>query len=85
MKTASINVRVEPELKGEAEQILKKLGISFSEAISMFLNQVTMKKGIPFEVKIPNAETIAAMEEMKNRENLKSYSSVEELFADLES
>ena len=82
MKTSSINVRVEPELKGEAERIFKKLGISFSEAISMFLSQVTLKKGIPFEVKIPNKETIKAMEEMKKGINVKSFSSIKDFLAE---
>lgn len=77
MKTATINIRVEPKLKGSAEKILKQLGLSISDAISMFLRQVDIQKGIPFDVKIPNKETRKAMAEMKKGKNVRSFSSVE--------
>ena len=50
-KTASIYTRVEPELKKEVEQVLSSLGIPMANAINMFLHQVVLHKGIPFEVK----------------------------------
>ncbi len=52
-KTANIFARVEPEVKEGAEAILDGLGISMSNAVSMFLKQVIIHKGIPFEVKLP--------------------------------
>ncbi len=51
-KTANIFARVEPEVKEGAEAILDSLGISMSNAVSMFLRQVIIQKGIPFEVKL---------------------------------
>ena len=52
-KTTSIYTRVEPEVKEQAEQILSALGIPVTTAINLFLRQVVMQKGIPFEMKIP--------------------------------
>ena len=63
-KTASVNARIEPTVKKQAEIIFAALGISASEAISMFYRQVTFRRGLPFDVCIPNATTIAALEEL---------------------
>ena len=52
-KTASIYTRVEPEIKAQAEQVLSKLGIPMANAINLFLHQIALQKGIPFEVKLP--------------------------------
>ena len=52
-RTTSIYTRVEPEIKEQAEQILKALGIPVTSAINLFLRQVVMQNGIPFDVKIP--------------------------------
>ena len=60
-KTATINVRVDEKVKAKAEKILGKIGISMSDTISMLLHQIALQKGIPFEVKVPNAETRKAM------------------------
>ena len=61
-RTETIRARVEPELKSEAKSILRELGLSSSEAMRLFLHQIVSQRGLPFEVKIPNAETIAAIE-----------------------
>lgn len=52
-RTSNIFARVEPEIKEEAEEILDKLGIPMSNAVGMFLRQIVMQNGIPFEVKLP--------------------------------
>ena len=52
-KSSSIYTRVEPEIKEQAEQILTKLGIPMANAINLFLHQVVMRKGIPFDVSLP--------------------------------
>ena len=82
-KDATVRARMEPEIKAEAERILSKLGISATQAINMLYQQIILKKGIPFEVKIPNETTIAAIQE--DRSSLKSFDSVDDLFADLDS
>lgn len=59
-RTANIFTRVDPETKEQAEAILKQLGIPMSNAIGMFLKQVVMHRGIPFEMKLPDAAPVAA-------------------------
>ncbi len=56
MKTASVNVRIAPELKEQAEVVLSELGIPMSNAIALFLKQVALQRGIPFDVKLPVAK-----------------------------
>ncbi len=53
-RTSNIYVRVEPNVKEQAEEILDKLGIPMSNAVSIFLRQIIMQNGLPFDVKIPN-------------------------------
>ncbi len=55
-KTSTVFARVEPEVKAQAEEVLSELGIPMSNAVSMFLKQVALQRGIPFEIKLP-AET----------------------------
>ena len=52
-RTSNVFARVEPEIKEQAEQVLEKLGIPMSNAVSMFLRQVVIQRGIPFEMKLP--------------------------------
>lgn len=80
-RTETIRARVEPARKSEAEAILKKIGLSSSEAMRLFLYQVVQQRGLPFELKIPNAETIAAIEELETGMGIR-VNSVEELFDD---
>lgn len=54
-KTATLNLRVNPTLKEQAENILQRLGIPMSTAVDMFLNQITLVGGIPFSVTLPKA------------------------------
>lgn len=62
---ATVRARVDSELKQEAEAIFKKLEINTSQAIVMFLNMVKLQNGIPFDMKIPNKETLKVMQEAK--------------------
>lgn len=58
-KTTSIYARVEPEIKEQAEIVLNKLGIPMSNAINIFLRQIVLQNGLPFEVKItPNRPVV---------------------------
>lgn len=80
-RTETIRARVEPELKSEAEAILKEVGLSSSEAMRLFLHQIVRQRGLPFEVKIPNAETMAAIEELEAGKGV-SVNSLEDLLDD---
>ncbi len=65
-KTATISARIEPKLKRNAENILAKIGLSSTDAIRLFYNQICLCHGLPFEVKIPNKATLVAMHEADN-------------------
>lgn len=85
-KTEFVKARIEPDLKTQGEAILSAIGINTTDAITMFFRQVVMQRGLPFDAKIPTAETIAAVEELRDpatREKLKSFNSVEALMKDL--
>jgi len=58
-RTSNIFARVEPEIKKQAEIILDQLGIPMSNAISIFLRQIVLQKGIPFEMKLPQSKPVA--------------------------
>jgi len=75
-KTATLRARVEPKLKREAEAVLKKVGLTSSEAITLFLTQVRLAKGLPFPVRIPNAATRRALKDAQARKGLESFDSV---------
>ena len=72
-KSANLYVRIEPEIKEQAEKILSTLGIPASNAINIFYKQIILQRGLPFEVKIPD-----------NTPTDISMLGVEELHAELE-
>ena len=76
-----IRVRVEPELKREAEEVLDKLGMSATEAITMFYAQVAMRQGLPFDVRNPNTETVEALQQAHAGTNLVEHPTLEYLKA----
>lgn len=80
-KTEMIRARVEPDLKRKAEGVLKTLGISPTTAITLFYRQVTLHRGLPFPVRVPNAETREAMRQARAAENLAQWNDVEALKA----
>lgn len=59
------SLRIDEEALIEAKQILKSLGMNFTEAVNVFTNMIVQEKGLPFEVKIPNKETLKAMKEVE--------------------
>jgi DNA-damage-inducible protein J len=80
VKTAAVHSRIEPEIKESAEGILRKLGLSPTDAIRLFYTQITLRNGLPFPVAIPNEETAQAMEDSRKNRDLSTYSSTDELF-----
>ena len=73
-KSEIIRARIEPDLKHDAEEIFKKLGLSSSQAIVLFYQQVITSRGLPFDLKIPNEETQEAMLDIIMKRNVKKYS-----------
>ena len=82
-KTEMIRARVEPDLKVQAERVLRELGLSATEAITLFYKQVVLRQGVPFEVSIPNAETVEALRQAQEPDELTEYSSLDEIKATL--
>ncbi len=71
MKTTTmIHARVDENVKKKSEIILKRLGLSTSKAIDLFLRQVSLHKGLPFPLEIPSEETLKVMEDIENGRNL---------------
>ena len=83
-RTATIQARIDPEVKKDAQAILNKLNISMSEAISLYLTQVALQKGIPFEIKIPNELTAETLKKSENDDEIHSVDSVDDLFQELD-
>lgn len=84
MKTGTINVKIDPETKEEASQILEKLGLSISTLVTMMLKQVVNFRGIPFAIKLPDDVTMRAIEQLEAGKGVK-FNNVEDLLKDLKS
>jgi len=87
-RSAVLNVRIEPKIKADAEELFSSFGLTVTDAVNVFLRQSLMRGGFPFEIvrNKPNAVTQAAIEEAErlfNDPNAKSFTSMEELRADL--
>jgi len=65
---STVRARVDEQLKYEVEEILKQIGLTTSQAITLFMNRIRYEKGIPFELKVPNTTTLQAMKEAENNE-----------------
>ena len=77
------SIKLDVEIKNKAKEIFKELGITMGEAVNIFLSQVALHKGLPFEVKIPNEETKRAIEEARKGINMESVS-IEEMIVERE-
>ena len=80
MRSATINTRVEPKVKEKANSIFKRIGLSTSDAVNMFLHNVVIHNGIPFDLKIPNAVTLKAINDVEEKKNLESGDSLDDVF-----
>jgi len=84
MSKTQTTIRVDSESYTQAKEILNQIGLNYSQAISVFNNMIVLNKGLPFELKLPNNDTIQALEELQNK-NGETFNNVDELFADLDS
>ena len=69
-KSATVRARVEPKLKQEAEKVFQNLGLSATQAVTLFYRQVAMRKGLPFDVVIPNGTTLRTFEDTDSGRNM---------------
>lgn len=85
----TLSVRVDEDVKKQANELFADLGLDMSTAINMFLRQSIMRDGLPFDVsrEVPNAETLAAIEEVqkmkKHPDKFKGYTNIDEMFKEL--
>ena len=90
-KTANLNIRIDPEVKSTVDGIFSNFGITVADAVNIFLHKVIIVGGLPFDMTLPkyNDETLAAMQEARDiargKIKTKSYASVKEMIAELES
>ncbi|MBX3733405.1 MAG: type II toxin-antitoxin system RelB/DinJ family antitoxin [Verrucomicrobiae bacterium] len=82
-KTATIRTRIEPGLKKEVEEILAQLGLTASETVHLLYRQIQLKRGLPFELRIPNALTTRTLDASRTGRNVRRFASKQQLFADL--
>ena len=82
-KSAMIRARVDPALKDEVEDLFEQLGLSTTEAITLFYQQVRLNRGLPFEVRVPNAVTQRTFAETDSGENIVRGENAEDLFTRL--
>jgi len=85
-QTSMLHVRVEDAIKVQAAQALEAMGLSISDAVRLFLRRVVNEQAFPLELKVPNAETRAAMEESRAMMAARKprFTSAQALFDDLE-
>jgi len=84
MKTAVVHARIEPQTKQKAEGVLRKLGLTPTEAIRIFYKQISIRGGLPFPVAVPNKLTAATLEKSRRGEDIQEFESLEAMFENWE-
>ena len=82
-KTDTIRARVSPELKHDAEEVLEAVGLSTSQAISLFFKQLVYHRGLPFDVRVPNKETEEAIRQAQSGTGLTRYDNTSRMIEDI--
>ena len=82
-KSATVRARIDPRLKKKVETLFKKLGLSTTQAITLFYQQVSLNNGLPFNIVIPNATTLKTFEDTDAGKNLVAYDDIDEMFEKL--
>ena len=84
--TSMLHIRVDDDIKEQATEALTAMGLSVSDAVRLFLRRVVIEQAFPLELKVPNAQTLAAMDESRAMmaSRRARFVTSDELFADLE-
>ena len=82
-KTSTVRARIEPDLKDKAEKVFRKLGLTSTQAITLFYKQVEMRNGLPFDVLIPNETTLRTFNETDTGKNLVVCKDADDMFRKL--
>ena len=83
LKTATVRARIEPDLKNHVEHLFSKLGLTVTEAITLFFKQVELRKGLPFSIEIPNKTTEQVFKDTDAGKNLIHTKDAEDMFKKL--
>lgn len=78
-KSAYVSVRIRPEVKTETEKILQSLGVTPTEAITMFYSQINLRRGLPFPVEIPNKVSKQAIQDAVNGVGMQTVNNIDDL------
>ena len=82
MLTVDVRCRIDPKTKEDAAEVIEAMGLTVSDAIRLFLKRVASEGTIPFELRVPNAKTIAAIAELeapKSRSKVKRYKTLDDM------
>jgi len=79
-KTATVRARLEPDLKDKAEEILRRIGLNASQAITMFYRQIELNNGMPFSIAIPTETTRTTMEKTDSGKDLILCEDADDMF-----
>lgn len=82
MTTEPTNLRLDVEVKKAAYSVFDEVGLKPAQAVNLFLREVALHKGLPFPISIPNADTSAAMDELKQGGG-KRFKTTDEFYSDL--
>jgi len=83
-KTATVNVRINQDLKQGAEAVMKRLGINASQVVTLLYRQIELRQGLPFAVELPNETTRPALQDARDGKNQQRFSTLDALYQDLE-
>jgi DNA-damage-inducible protein J len=84
-KSATIRARTDEDLKERVEGILHDLGMTTTEVVNLLFRQIDLTRGVPFAVRLPNAETRKTLEKSARGEDVKRFKNIDEMIKDLES
>jgi len=79
LKSEVVHTRVTPDLKHSVQAVLGRVGLSTTDAVSLFFHQIVLHDGLPFDVRVPNKATRQAIKEARTGKNMKTYASVEKM------
>ena len=82
-KTSTVRARMEPDLKDNAEKVFSKLGLTSTQAITLFYKQVEIRNGLPFDLVIPNKTTAKTFDETDAGKNLVVCKNTDDMFRKL--
>ena len=83
-RTVTVRARMEPRLKTAVEALLEQLGVTTTDAITMFFSQIRLRKGLPFSVEVPNEISRRTFEATDRGDELHAYRNLDEMFKALD-